>query len=115
MRAVHIEIAHGLDTNSFLNALRRFIARRSNPKHIYSDNATNFTSAERVLRESLQALDQHQINDYLTKLKINWHFNPPTASHMGGAWERMIRSVRRILSITFKDQVLTDDTLLTLI
>ena len=33
---------------------------------------------------------------------------------MGGAWKRMIRSVRRILSITFKDQVLTDDTLLTL-
>ena len=32
---------------------------------------------------------------------------------MGGAWERMIRSVRHILSITFKDQVLTDNTLLT--
>ena len=71
MRAVHIEIAHGLDTSSFLNALHRFIARRSNPKHIYSDNVTNFTGAERVLRESLQALNQHQINDYLTKLKIN--------------------------------------------
>jgi len=32
---------------------------------------------------------------------------------MGGAWEQIIRSVRRILSITFKDQVLTDDILLT--
>ena len=31
---------------------------------------------------------------------------------MDGAWEWMIRSVRRILSITFKHQVLTDDTLL---
>ena len=58
-RAVHIEIAHVLDTNSFLTALRRFITSRSIPKHIYSDNATNFTSAERVLQELLQALKQH--------------------------------------------------------
>ena len=34
---------------------------------------------------------------------------------MGGAWEQMIRSVRRILSITLKGQVLTDDTLQTII
>ena len=34
---------------------------------------------------------------------------------MGGAWERIIRSVRRILSITFKGQVLTDDTLQTIL
>ena len=53
IRAIHIEIAHGLDTNSFLNALRRFISRRSNPTHLYSDNGTNFVGVERVLRESI--------------------------------------------------------------
>ena len=85
MRAIHIEITPGLDTNSFLNALRRFISRRSNPHHIYSDNGTNFVGAERVLRDSLKNLNQHQINDYLTKFSINWHFSPPTASHFNGS------------------------------
>ena len=115
MQAIHIEITHDLNTNSFLNALSRFISRRSNPTHLYSDNGTNFVGAEHVLRESIQNLDQCKVNEFLSLRNINWHFNPPNASHMGGAWEQMIRSVHRILSITFKGQVLTNDTLQTII
>ena len=48
--AVHIEVAYSLDTDSFINALRRFIARRGKPKEIRSDNGTNFTSAESELK-----------------------------------------------------------------
>jgi len=47
IRAVHIEVAHSLDTDSFLLALRRFIPRRGQVKQIWSDNGTNFTSGER--------------------------------------------------------------------
>ena len=36
---------------------------------------------------------------------------PPTASHMGGAWERQIRSVRRMLISITDDQCLSDDQL----
>lgn len=31
IRAIHIEVAPSLDTDSFINALRDFIARRSSP------------------------------------------------------------------------------------
>lgn len=40
-RAVHIEVANSLDTNSCLNSLRRFTCRRGQVKHIRSDNGTN--------------------------------------------------------------------------
>ena len=34
---------------------------------------------------------------------INWQKSPPHASHMGGVWERLIRSMRSILNALIKD------------
>ena len=42
VRAVHIEVAHNLDTDSFLNSFRRFVARRGSPELIRSNNGDNF-------------------------------------------------------------------------
>jgi len=41
-RVVHLEIAHSLDTDSCLTAVRRMMARRGRPANIWSDNGTNF-------------------------------------------------------------------------
>ena len=38
-----------------------------------------------------------EITEKLRQLQIDWKFNPPAASHMGGVWERQIRTVRKIL------------------
>ena len=111
---IHIEISHSLTTDSFHNALRRFIARRGAPEHFYSDNGTNLVRAFKVLRESLREWNLLQINTYLRQQEIQWSFNPPTASHMGGSWERMIRSVCRILCAMTNSQSISDETLLTL-
>ena len=97
-RAVHIEVANTLDTDSFLHALRRFVARRGNVKEMHSDNGTNFVGAEKELRLALQEIDQESICSQLRRMDIRWIFNPPSASHMGGVWERLIRSVRKVLS-----------------
>jgi hypothetical protein len=38
---------------------------------------------------------------------------PPAVSHMGGIWERVIRSIRRILKALLQEQVVNDEALLT--
>ena len=42
MRAVHIEKLNSLETDSFINGFRRFMARRGTPVKVWSDNGTNF-------------------------------------------------------------------------
>eukprot|EP00057_Strongylocentrotus_purpuratus_P005721 XP_003731624.1 PREDICTED: uncharacterized protein LOC100894126 [Strongylocentrotus purpuratus] len=114
VRAVHIEILHSMDTDSFLNALHRFMARRGRPELIRSDNGTNFVGAERELREGLSRWNQQRIHDHLLQKGIEWRFNPPAASHMGGCWERQIRTTKKVLGALMRQQVLSDENLSTL-
>jgi transposase InsO family protein len=114
-RAVHVEVAHSLDTDSAIMAIRRFISRRGSPTKLYSDNGTNFHGAERELRESLADLDQTKIHDVMTAKGIEWHFIPPGSPHMGGAWERMVQSVKKALYAVLKEKAPRDEVLYTLI
>ena len=110
-RAVHLEVANSLDTDSFLMALRRFMARRGQPKTILSDNGTNFVGGERELREAVRQLDQNKISNDLSPRHIDWHFLTPAASHMGGVWERLVGSVKRSLKVVLGNQVVSDEVL----
>ena len=112
-RAIHLEVAYNLDTSSFIQALRRFVARRGQVTEIVSDNGTNFIG-ERKLREAIQAWNNEQINDFLLQKGISWSSNPPGASHHGGTWERLIRSICRHLKSVCNEQILTDESLTTL-
>ena len=115
LRAVHIEVANSLDAESFLCAFSRFTARRGVPKDVYSDNGTNFVGASGTLKQEFEKIQsseaQKRIYDRLRISKIRWHFNPPLASHTGGVWERMIRSIRRILATLMSEQVVDDEAL----
>lgn len=114
-RAIHIEIAHSLDTDSFISAMRRFIARRGRPQVVRSDNGTNFHAGEREIRVVLDGWNQQWIHKYASQQEIKWIFNPPAAAHMGGVWERLVRSVKKILSVLLSEQVVGDESLLTVV
>ena len=52
-RAIHIEVAMDLTTDTFINALRRFLSKRGLVLHFFSNNGTNFVSAEKTFHEAL--------------------------------------------------------------
>jgi hypothetical protein len=113
IRCIHIEIVQSLETDSFINGLSRFICRRGNVKSIRSDNGTNFVGADKELRTAIKAWNQSKVSEFLLQREIAWLFNTPAASHMGGAWERQIRTVRKVLASVMKQQVTTDEVLST--
>ena len=98
-RAIHLEVSHTMETDSFINAFRRFISRKGPVRLLRSDQGTNF--AKRELQQALAEFDQVKIKEELHRHNGDWvdfKFNVPSASHMGGTWERQIRSVRNVLS-----------------
>ena len=98
--AVHIEVIHSLDTDTFIQVLRQIIARRGIIRTIYSDNGSNFIGADNELKRAFEEMDNEKIKHSCKNFGrdwIKWKQNLPVASHMGGVWERQICSAQRIL------------------
>ena len=64
--------------------------------------------------EATGGWNESKIGEFLLQKEVRWVFNPPAASHMGGIWERMIRSVRKVLNALLKNQSPNDEGLSTL-
>ena len=89
-----------LTTNSFINSLRSSLAIRGPIRQLRCDQGTNFVGAQRELAKEAQSMDQQQIQQFLRANNCDvseFKKNVPAASHMGGVWERQIRTVRSIL------------------
>ncbi|XP_064639582.1 uncharacterized protein LOC135494836 [Lineus longissimus] len=118
-RAIHIETANSPSTDSFLNAYRRFVCRRGPVRLLRSDQGTNFVGAKSELAAALAEMDEDGVRRRLLLDGCDWikfEMNVPHSSHMGGVWERMIRSARNALSallVTHGDR-LDDEMLRTL-
>ncbi|XP_049314466.1 uncharacterized protein LOC125778895 [Bactrocera dorsalis] len=95
IRAVHIEISSSLSTDSFLLVLKLFISRRGVPRRIFSDNGTNFRGASRILADEIEKISSGTLIEKYPE--IEWTFIPPASPHMGGVWERMVRSIKSVL------------------
>lgn len=93
-RAIHIEVVDDLSTDAFLNALRAFIAIRGNVRQLRCDRGTNFIGAQRELADLMKEMNQEKVK----ALGCEFLMIPPSASHMGGIWERQIRTIRSVLS-----------------
>ncbi|XP_062713827.1 uncharacterized protein LOC134290665 [Aedes albopictus] len=113
-RAVHLEVAHSLSTESCKQAIRRFIGRRGAPVEIRSDRGTNFVGANNDLRKEMIEMDR-QLAETFTNTNTRWVFNPPAAPHMGGAWERLVRYVKTAMAAIQTTEIPKEEALATFI
>jgi len=97
MRAVHLEIVTSLTEATFLQAFRRFAARRSLSRLVLSDNASMYTSAAKELSELFQSAT---LKTALIHRGTTWRFIPKRASWYGGFWERLVGMVKMTLKNT---------------
>ncbi|XP_062556863.1 uncharacterized protein LOC134221692 [Armigeres subalbatus] len=110
-RAIHIEIAHSLSTDSCIMALNNCFARRGTPIQIISDRGTNFVGASKELKEAQALIDNHKLATEFTTPTTSWRFNPPVSPHMGGTWERLIQTIKRNLAVIKLSHSPTDEVL----
>ena len=90
-----------METASLLGCLKRCFARRGTPSLVISDNAKYFKSAT--------------LKSFITARGITWHYNLAKAPWWGGLFERMIRSTKRCLKKSLKNQKLGFEALTTII
>ncbi|XP_062700456.1 uncharacterized protein LOC134284909 [Aedes albopictus] len=116
-KAVHLEVAGDLSTDTFLGAFKRMISRRGYCNEIWSDNGTNLVDADRQLTEIYEATQTHskKTEPYFSNLGIRWRFIPPSSPHQGGIWKAAVKSAKELLRLVFGNEKLTFEKLSTVL
>ncbi|UYV79865.1 hypothetical protein LAZ67_18000936 [Cordylochernes scorpioides] len=112
--AIHLEVVHSLTTDSFIMASRIMICRRGLPWDIFSDNGTNLRGADKELQQARDDYDQEALTENINSKGIKWNFIPPSTPHMGGSWERLVKSIKTAISVILRSRCPRDEELLTL-
>ena len=101
----HLELVDDLSTDHVVMSLERFIARRGRPQKMFSDNGTNFVGVNNELWKCLKQLNEQRIQNFCAPKEIDWNFQPPSAPHFGGAWERLVQCTKKTLKAVLKGRV----------
>ena len=103
-----------MDADAFLMAFRRFVSRRGKPFEFLCDCGTNFKAGDAELRNAFQAMAP-DLKQQLARTQVNFQFNPPSAPHFGGSWEREIKSIKTALRVVLGNQPTTETVLHTVL
>ena len=96
VRAIYLDIAKSLESKEFIEILQRFHAFYPTLKHLVSDQGTNLMGARNTLAHMNEDW-KSDIHHFLAPQGIEWSVIPPHAASMGGAWERLVGLVKRVL------------------
>ncbi|CAK1598079.1 unnamed protein product [Parnassius mnemosyne] len=92
-RCIHLEAVSELSKDAFLLTLKRFIARRGQPKTIFCDNGRNFAATAKELKNFLQS-NNDSIYDFAASRGIEFRFSPAYAPHFNGLAEAGVKSAK---------------------
>jgi hypothetical protein len=112
-RAVHIEIAFGYDTESFLLALSRFAAVRGWPSIIYSDPGSQLVGASNELQQIWKSVDRGALVQAGSNVGVEWKFGPADSPWYQGAVEALVKSAKRAIDLSVRGHRLSVSEILT--
>lgn len=104
VRAVHLEVAADLSTDACLNSIRNLCHIRGVPSMIRCDNGTNLVGAKNELERTDKFFNADAVQRELSTKGVVWKFNCPGNPEAGGAWERLVQCVKRVLDITLHEE-----------
>ncbi|XP_043264088.1 uncharacterized protein LOC122404224 [Colletes gigas] len=105
-----------MTTETFIAALKRFVARRELCRNIYSDNGTNFVGADNELSKFHQILNADEgVQRWLIDKQISWHFIPALSPNFGGLWEAAVRSFKHHIKRVVREELFTFEEFNTLV
>ena len=114
-RSVNVELIKSCTTEDFLGAFRRHVADHGRPDTFYSDQARNFTAADKQLKQILmKSKEEVQNFTYADNHPITWKYSSPTAPWSNGCTERLVGIFKKQLQIALQKVPLTYDQLTTI-
>ena len=99
-RCVHLEAVQDLTTESFMQALIRFISRRGKPDMIYSDNAKTYKATDKELAKLYRTIEWDKVGEKAAERGISWTYSCSRAPWENGLTERLVKSAKRCLKTT---------------
>ncbi len=99
----HVEIAETYSMESFLMAVRRFMALHGAPKRFQSDQGTQLVAASK----QLATWDWTAVHELVEREGAEWHIVPTGGQHYNGQAERLIGLLKRCLEGNLNNRRLT--------
>ena len=107
VRAVYLDYVESIDSESFINSLQRFHSLYPAVRGFVCDQGTNFVGGNNLLLSMAQEW-KNKVDAWSLNQLVKFEFIPAHSPHRGGIWERLIKSLKRILQSLMNGTVYID-------
>ena len=91
-RATHTESTNSLSTDTFIQALQRFVSKRGNVPLIKTDNGTNFVGASVELNKAFSEMNHKKIHEFMLEHGGQWIWQKKNILLLLALWEECGRA-----------------------